>query len=188
MWTLKNQKLQHERWCFFFFSPLPSIWFVSWLGWCDPQSDHHHLALARPTMKCLPAQQKVLQRVHRHKNMPAHFRRSNTQRRPIFVEIKWQTMGDLSSRSVLVKTTKERERAFQHVIDRPSKKANKRKSTLKFRVLPFRFLFCWAFVCVVFVFLKEKNKQSVFYSIYIQIFSELAGWLAGCCCPFGEYG
>lgn len=83
--------------------------------------------------------------------------------------------GDLSSRSVLVKTTRERERAFQHVIDRPSKKANKRKSTLKFRVLPFRFLFFWAFVCVVFVFLKEKNKQSVFYSIYIQIFSELAG-------------
>jgi hypothetical protein len=77
--------------------------------------------------------------------------------------------GVLSSRSV-VKTTRERERAFQHVIDRPSKKANKRKSTLKFWVLPFRFLF-WAFVCVV--FWKEKAKCILF-----NIYSDFLCWLA----------
>jgi hypothetical protein len=146
MRTLKNQKLQHERWCFF----PPSVYLICFV-----------IGLMRPPVRSSPSSARSPN--HEISSGSAKCCKESTaaakdKNAGPFSEIQHTTPanirgnqmannGVLSSRSV-VKTTRERERAFQHVIDRPSKKANKRKSTLKFWVLPFRFLF-WAFVCVL---------------------------------------
>jgi hypothetical protein len=171
MRTLKKQLQQHERWCFF---PLPSIWFVSWLGWCDPKSDHHHLALARPTMKFLPAQSAAA-----NKKCRPIFGDPTQRRRPIFVEIKWQTMG--FSHLVLWWKHERESTSTRHWS--PIKKGKQKKVDVEFGLgfLPLDSYFglLCVYVCIL-LFLKRKAKCILF-----NIYSDFLCWLAAAgCCPF----
>lgn len=102
------------------------------------------------------------------------------QRRPIFVEIKWQTMG-FSHHPVLWWKHDEREREHFNTSliahQRQTKESRRCNFGCCFYLLDILILgFC---VCV---FLKRKAKCILF-----NIYSDFLCWLAGCCCPFGEY-